>query len=67
MKNPYTRGIADFVSALRYESIPREVRERAKLLMLDAFGCALYGAHLPWCRILQHTLGKLDRSSACTV
>jgi 2-methylcitrate dehydratase PrpD len=67
MKNPYTRGIAEFVSGLRYDAIPREVRERAKLLMLDAFGCALYGAHLPWCRILQHTLGKLDRSSACAV
>jgi 2-methylcitrate dehydratase PrpD len=67
MKNPYTRGIADFVSALRYESIPREVRERAKLLMLDALGCALYGARLPWCRILQRTLAKLDCSTACAV
>jgi len=65
--NRYTRGIAEFVSGLRYDAIPREVRERAKLLMLDALGCALYGAHLPWCRILQRTLGKLDRSAACAV
>jgi aconitate decarboxylase len=65
--NPYTRSIAEFVSGLRYDAIPREVRERAKLLILDALGCALYGAHLPWCRILQRTLGKLDRSSACAV
>lgn len=65
--NRYTRGIAGFVSGLRYDAIPREVRGRAKLLMLDALGCALYGAHLEWCRILQRTLGKLDRSTACAV
>ena len=65
--NPYTRGIAEFVSGLSYDAIPREVRERAKLLILDALGCALYGAHLDWCRILQRTLAKLDRSAACTV
>jgi len=65
--NTYTRGVAEFVSGLRYEAIPREVRERAKLLILDSLGCALYGAHLPWCRILQRTLKKLDSSTACGV
>ena len=65
--NRYTRGIAEFVSGLRYEAIPREVRERIKLLVLDSLGCALYGAHLPWCRILQRTLKKLDSSTACGV
>ena len=63
--NPCTRGVAEFVSGLRYEAIPREVRERAKLLVLDSLGCALYGAHLEWCRILQRTLKRLDSSSAC--
>src|ERR1700704_6539985 len=65
--NPYTRGVAEFVSGLRYEAVPREVRQRIKLLILDSLGCALYGAHLQWCRILQRTLAKLDRSSACRV
>jgi len=67
MNNPYTRGIAEFVSGLSHEAIPSEVRERAKLLILDSLGCALYGAHLPWCRILQRTLSKLDRSRASAV
>jgi 2-methylcitrate dehydratase PrpD len=67
MNNPYTRGIAGFVSGLSYDAIPREVRERAKLLILDSLGCALYGARLPWCRILQRTLGKLDRSRTSAV
>src|SRR5205809_2150252 len=65
--NPYTRRVAEFVSGLRYEAIPREVRERAKLLVLDSLGCALYGAHLQWCRILQRTLEKLDGSRGCRV
>ncbi len=65
--NRYTRGIAEFVSGLAYEAIPREVRERIKLLVLDSLGCALYGAHLEWCRILQRTLKKLDGSTACGV
>ncbi len=65
--NPHTRGVAEFVSGLQYETIPVEVRERIKLLMLDAIGCALYGADLPWTRILQKTLGGLDTSQGCTV
>ena len=39
--NVYTRGIADFVSGLRYEDIPAEVIARIKLLILDSLGCAL--------------------------
>src|SRR2546421_2437032 len=59
--------MAEFVAALQYSAIPVEVRERIKLLILDALGCALYGAHLEWCRILQQTLAQLDRSSSCAV
>ena len=65
--NPYTRGVAEFVSGLRYEAVPQEVRQRIKLLILDSLGCALYGAHLEWCRILQRTLKELDSSTACGV
>jgi len=65
--NPYTRGIAEFVSGLKYEAIPEEVRHRLKLLMLDALGCALYGADLEWCRILQDALSKVDSTRECGV
>ena len=37
--NIHTRGIADFVSELRYEQIPADVSERIKLLILDSLGC----------------------------
>jgi 2-methylcitrate dehydratase PrpD len=65
--NRFTRGIAEFVSALRYEAIPPEVTRRAQLLMLDAFGCALYASHLPHARILMDTLATIDPCASCTV
>src|SRR5437870_5264723 len=65
--NPQTRGIAAFVAGLEYDAVPPEVRERLKLLILDALGCALYGADLEWCRLLQDALGRLDTTEACAV
>lgn len=65
--NTYTLGIAKFVSGLQYESIPGQVRERIKLLILDSLGCALYGSHLEWCRILQDTLTRVDQTRDCAV
>ncbi len=65
--NPYTRGIAEFVSGLRYEAIPAEVLARLKLLMLDSLGCAIYGADLEWSRILQQRLGEIDATRTCAV
>jgi aconitate decarboxylase len=65
--NRYTHGIAEFVSGLRYEAVPAVVLERIKLLMLDSLGCALYGAHLPWTRILQDTLQTVDATRDCAV
>ncbi len=65
--NRHTRGIAAFVSGLRYEDVPGDVLARIKLLMLDSLGCALYGASLPWCRILHDTLHHVDSTRDCAV
>src|SRR4051812_2829326 len=65
--NPYTRGIADFVAGLTYESVPCEVLTRIKLLILDSIGCAFYAANLDSIRILQKTLCGIDTSKACSV
>src|ERR1700738_2686428 len=65
--NPHTRRIAEFVSSLTYERIPHEVRQRIKLLILDALGCAIYGASLEWCRILADTLTRIDRTRTTSV
>src|SRR5947209_499304 len=63
----HTRQIAEFVAGLDYEAIPHEVRERIKLLILDAIGCGIYGARQPWCMILQKTLGQLDATRTTSV
>jgi aconitate decarboxylase len=63
----YTRRMAEFVADLRYEAIPAEVFDRIKLLMLDSLGAALFGAELPWSRILIDTLCQLDTTLGCTV
>ena len=65
--NVHTRRIAEFVAGLTYEQIPTEVRERIKLLILDALGCAIYGGQLEWCRILQDALTKVDTTRNTSV
>jgi len=65
--NFHTRKIADFVSQLRYEQIPDAVRDRIKLLILDSLGCAIYGADLEWCRILQDAFGALDATRTTSI
>ena len=67
MANPHTHGMARFVAGLQYRAIPAEVRERIKLLILDALGCALYGAQLDWCRILRDVLSGIDKDDSCSV
>src|SRR5882757_6053379 len=65
--NVHTRKIAEFISTLTYERIPAEVRERIKLLILDSLGCAIYGADLEWCRILQSSLEAIDATRTTSV
>jgi aconitate decarboxylase len=65
--NAYTRGMASFVSRLRFEQIPTEVIDRIKLLVLDSLGCAILSVHLEWSRILMGVLSQLDSTTACSV
>src|SRR4030095_4498681 len=65
--NIHTRRIADFVSQLRSAQTAEPRRARGKLLVLDSLGCAIYGAKLEWCRILQQTFGDLDASRTTTI
>jgi aconitate decarboxylase len=61
-QNSHTRRIAEYISQLRYDRIPAAVRERLKLLILDALGCGIYGAQLQWCRILRETVEGVDKT-----
>ena len=63
----YTRGLARFISNIRYEDIPPEVVHRAKLLILDSIGCGLYASQKPWGTILTDTFSELESGGTCTV
>jgi 2-methylcitrate dehydratase PrpD len=66
-QNPQTRRISEFVSGLRYDQIPTAVRERLKLLILDALGCGIFGAQLEWSRILRQTLERVDQTQNASI
>jgi aconitate decarboxylase len=64
---PFTTAISEFVSGLRFEQIPADVVERIRLLILDSLGCGIFGSGLPWSRILQDTLSRVDATPAVEV
>ena len=42
-----TQRLARFASSLRFEQLPRDVVNKAKLSILDTLGCCIFGASLP--------------------
>ena len=48
----HTVRLAEFAAALRYEDIPADVRARARDCILDTVGLCVFGAELPWSRIV---------------
>ena len=55
------------MSGLTYDAVPDTLKQRIKLLMLDALGCGIYGAGLEWSRILQRVLRGIDNTRTCRV
>lgn len=49
----HTAALAEFVSGLNLADVPEDVREHAKLDILDTLGCALFGQSLPIARTLE--------------
>ncbi len=47
-----TKILADYAANLSYKDIPTLIIERSKDCFLDSLGAAIYGADLPWSRIL---------------
>ena len=48
-----TSELIEALRALSWRSLPGDVRVRAKDLVLDHLGVALYGARFDWCRIVR--------------
>ena len=49
---PVTPVLAGFASRLSFEQLSPALVQALKLYLLDAVGCALHGASLPWARIV---------------
>ena len=62
-----THALAGFASELKFEMIPSEITEHAKLCILDSLACGLYGSTLPWSEILYNTLKHLDNNPKSVV
>lgn len=51
-KGALTRELAEFCAGLEFGDLPAAVKDHAKMLILDALGCCLQGATLPWTQIV---------------
>ena len=62
---PVTEHLATWTANLRLDDIPATVLERAKHLLLDAIGCGVVGASLPWSVIATDAVLALESSGDC--
>ncbi|MBI4192213.1 MAG: MmgE/PrpD family protein [Betaproteobacteria bacterium] len=60
-----TATLCAALAGLTYERIPQRVTERAKDLVLDHLGVALYASPLPWSQMVrEHVLAQGDRAES---
>jgi aconitate decarboxylase len=54
--------MAEFVAGLKLSDVPADVVARAKSIILDGFGCGLFGSNVKWTEILTRVVRQLDPS-----
>lgn len=63
-----TRSLAEFVASLRYDELPQDVRERARLIILDQVGIALRARHeATLSPAMESALRRLGMTGSATV
>ena len=62
-----TGRLCNWLARLRLSDVPRDVRERAKALILDGIACALVGAQLPWSRTAVERILRIEGSGNKTI
>lgn len=67
MTNVYTRKLSEFAASCRFEQIPKNVVEHAKVCLLDSMGCGLFGSTLPWPKIMIEVLLAHDREQEASL
>jgi 2-methylcitrate dehydratase PrpD len=62
-----TAQFGAWVSALKFEAIPREVIEHARLCLIDGLGCGLFGATQQWGAIVAELAVELSGGGPATL
>ena len=62
-----TRDLVDFISNIRFEDLPAEVVETAKLCILDTVGVGIYGSQREWSKIVAAFAKENANLDECSV
>ncbi|KZF20967.1 2-methylcitrate dehydratase PrpD [Xylona heveae TC161] len=62
-----TASLSKWVEHLDATTIPPDVLERAKYLILDGIACGLVGAHVPWSEQLANAVRQYEPRGKCRV
>ena len=62
-----TQTLAEYVSRLAYKNLPQEVIAHAKLCIIDALGCALFGSTLPWGKIITEFTKEMGKGKGALI
>ncbi len=60
-------SLARFIADLRFDDLPPEVVDKAKMAILDTFGVALTGSQTPESRAIAKAVAKFDEGTRATV
>jgi 2-methylcitrate dehydratase PrpD len=59
--------LAEFAAALRLGDVPPAVVQRAKVCIADTVACCVYGAQLPWSRMVADHARRYGRGGPCSL
>jgi len=62
-----TGQLCNWVHSISLDSVPDEVLERAKHLILDGLACAVVGAHVPWSEETVRAVESFEADGESTV
>jgi 2-methylcitrate dehydratase PrpD len=62
-----TKALAEFAAGLKFDDIPEDVRANARNCIQDAIGIAVFGAKLPWSRIVIDYARRNGAGGACSI
>ncbi len=63
----YTRALAAYASSVRHSDLPAAVTDRIPYLMLDGFGCGIFGSALEWSTLMTDAVLALGSSGEASL